>query len=71
MEQMYDIVCQVEHYPEFVPYCKESRVFKRRPGHFKCALTVGFPPVVERYTSVVSFARPHLVKVTINLNHSI
>ncbi len=63
MEQMYDIVVQVEHYPQFVPYCTESRVFKRRPGHFKCSLTAGFPPLVERYTSLVTFARPHLVKV--------
>ena len=65
MDKMFDIVARVDLYPEFVPWCKEARVFKRRPGAFKCSLTVGFGPLQEKYTSVVTVAKPHLVKVSI------
>merc|ERR1712226_1187122 len=64
MDQMYEVVAEVEKYHEFVPWVTQSVVdqHRRRPRHFKCKLTVGFPPVVERYTSIVTTSRPHLVK---------
>ena len=65
MNQMYEIVSDVEAYTEFVPYCKQSQIVSRRPGHCKAALTVGFPPVQEKYTSIVTMAKPHLVKVLV------
>lgn len=61
-EQMFDVVSKVEHYSEFVPWCKESLVTKRNKDAFLCKLTVGFPPVVERYTSRVTVSRPSFVK---------
>jgi len=67
MEQMFDIVADVESYEQFVPWCKESNVTQRHGSGFRCRLTVGFPPVIERYTSVVTVSRPHMVKV-INLS---
>lgn len=67
MDQMYEVVADVAEYNQFVPWCKESSVFQRRPGNFKCNLTVGFPPIQEKYTSIVTLARPHLVKVCIEL----
>ena len=65
MQEMYSVVSNVEAYHEFVPWCTHSEIVARKGSHFKAQLEVGFPPLfVERYTSVVSLAEPHLVKVS-------
>jgi coenzyme Q-binding protein COQ10 len=62
MDQMYEVVSDVEHYRDFVPFCKRSLVTVRKPDHLRADLIIGFPPVNESYTSSVTLARPHLVK---------
>lgn len=66
MEQMYDIVADVDKYKDFVPWCTSSKVTYRRAGMCRADLEIGFPPLVERYTSSITLARPQLVKVKKN-----
>ncbi|HLW28181.1 MAG TPA: type II toxin-antitoxin system RatA family toxin [Kiloniellales bacterium] len=52
-EQLYDLVADVERYPEFLPWCLGARI-KRREGNTLIAdLIVGFKMIRERFTSRV------------------
>jgi coenzyme Q-binding protein COQ10 len=61
---MFDIVADVEHYPEFVPWCDALRILKReREGDDEIIFaetTVGFKGMQERYTSRARLDRANL-----------
>jgi coenzyme Q-binding protein COQ10 len=64
-EQMFDLVADVERYPEFVPLCKGLRVRSRRPeqdgGETLVAdMMVGYKIIHERFTSRVMLDKPRL-----------
>ena len=62
---MFDLVADVERYPEFVPLCKSLRVKSRRRNHGGCEtlvadMTVGYKVIRERFTSRVLLDKPRL-----------
>ncbi|RXN12840.1 coenzyme Q-binding COQ10 mitochondrial-like protein [Labeo rohita] len=61
-EQMYDIVASVDQYQQFVPWCKKSKVTRGRNGDMRAQLEIGFPPIIERYTSEVTVIPNHQVR---------
>jgi coenzyme Q-binding protein COQ10 len=64
-EQMFDLVADVERYPEFVPLCTGLRVRSRRSGGDSretliADMTVGYKMIRERFTSRVTLDKPRL-----------
>jgi coenzyme Q-binding protein COQ10 len=63
--QMFDLVADVERYPEFVPLCKALKIRQRTPGAngtevIVADMTVSFKLVQETFTSRVTLDRPNL-----------
>ncbi len=52
-DQFFQLVADVEHYPEFLPWCVASRIRKRDGDVFFADLVIGFKMIRERYTSKV------------------
>jgi coenzyme Q-binding protein COQ10 len=61
--QMFDLVADIERYPEFLPWVQALRV-KGRDGDVVTAdMIVGFKMVRERFTSRVTLMRPERIVV--------
>jgi coenzyme Q-binding protein COQ10 len=62
---MFDLVADMERYPEFVPLCQSMRVRKRATGGegietVRADMTVAYKVVRETFTSRVTLDRPNL-----------
>jgi coenzyme Q-binding protein COQ10 len=62
-EQLFDLVAQIERYPEFLPWCLAARIRERSDALVVADLVIGFKMVRERFTSRVTFDRPHRIDV--------
>jgi coenzyme Q-binding protein COQ10 len=63
--QMFDLVADVERYPEFVPLCQSLKIRQRKPKPngteiVVADMTVSFKLVRESFTSEVVLDRPNL-----------
>ena len=63
--QMFDLVADVERYPEFVPLCNSLKIRQRTPKPdgteiVVCDMTVSFKLIREAFTSEVTLDRPNL-----------
>jgi coenzyme Q-binding protein COQ10 len=63
-EQLFDLVADVERYPEFLPWCVGARVRERKPGLVVADLLIGYRMVRERFTSRVILDRPGRIDVS-------
>jgi coenzyme Q-binding protein COQ10 len=67
--EMFDLVADVERYPEFVPLCQSLKIRQRTPKDdgtevVIADMTVSFKLVKETFTSEVTLERSHL-KITV------
>jgi coenzyme Q-binding protein COQ10 len=64
-QQMFDLVADIERYPEFVPLCRSLKIRQRTPKSdgteiVVADMTVSFKLVREAFTSRVTLDRPNL-----------
>jgi coenzyme Q-binding protein COQ10 len=57
-KQLFDLVADIERYPEFLPWCVGARIKERRQNLVVADLIIGFRMFRERFTSRVSLD-PH------------
>jgi len=63
--EMFDLVADIEHYPEFVPLCRSMRIIRRTPGAegvetVVADMTVAYKLIRETFTSRVTLDRSNL-----------
>ena len=61
-EQLFELVADVERYPEFLPWCVGARVRERKPTLVVADLLIGYRMVRERFTSRVTLDRPRRIE---------
>ncbi len=62
-EQVFDLVCDVARYPQFLPWCVGARVRSRTETDQIADLTIGFGPFRESFTSRNAMQRPGKIGV--------
>ncbi len=56
--QLYDLVIDIERYPEFLPWCVAARILEKNDNMLKADLIAGYKAFREKFTSVVTMM-PH------------
>jgi coenzyme Q-binding protein COQ10 len=62
-EQVFDLVADIERYPEFLPWCVGARIRERRDNVILGDLLIGWRMVREKFTSRVTLNRPDRIDV--------
>ena len=62
-ELMFDLVADVERYPEFLPWCVGTRIKERHGDNIVADMAVGYKVFREKFTSRVHLNRPLRIDV--------
>ncbi len=62
-QQLFDLVADIEKYPDFLPWCRAARILERRENEFLGELIISFAHITESYTSSVTLSAPHSIDV--------
>ncbi len=63
-QQLFDLVADIEKYPEFLPWCIGSRIRSKHGNEIVADLMIGFKIYRERFTSRVLLSAPDRITVT-------
>lgn len=62
-EQMFDLILDIEKYPEFLPWCSHAHVRSHDKDHLIGDLTIGYKMMSDTYRSKVWFNRPNRIDI--------
>lgn len=62
-EQMFDLIADVERYPEFVPGWSQARITGRRDNRLYVNQAVGVPPLQWHFCTEAVLARPEHIHI--------
>lgn len=63
-EMLFNIVADVERYPEFVPGCLSAQILKRQPDRWTVDNVFGFGPFRNRFLSLAEVDPPNALTVS-------
>lgn len=63
-QQMFDLVSDVAHYPEFLPWCVATRIRRQNDVEMIADMVIGFRAFRESFTSRVALRAPHEINVS-------
>ena len=62
--QLFDLVADVERYPEFIPWMISTRVRRRSDHRIWTELTIGAGLLRKQFSTVATLDRPHQILIT-------
>jgi len=62
-EEMFDLVNDIEAYPEFLHWVRGARIDERGDGYMKATLDIGIGGIHKSFTTLNTFERPHRLDI--------
>jgi coenzyme Q-binding protein COQ10 len=62
-ESLFDLVADVERYPEFLPLWSAARIRARKGNVYYTEQVIGLGPIRERFRTRTALERPHAIEV--------
>ncbi|MFK7866621.1 MAG: type II toxin-antitoxin system RatA family toxin [Alphaproteobacteria bacterium] len=63
-DQLFDLVKDIEKYPEFLPWCRALRIKSRKDGIIYADLQIGFKLYTEHFVTIVN-CNPDLYEIDV------
>lgn len=65
-ERLFDIVADVERYPDFLPLVRQAKIIQRQENSYQTEQTLMLGLMVQRFRSQTTLERPHRIHVVSN-----
>ncbi|HEY5293649.1 MAG TPA: type II toxin-antitoxin system RatA family toxin [Burkholderiales bacterium] len=62
--QLFDLVADVEKYPQFLPWILSSRILRREQNAVWVEMILGIGPLQQHFNSQAVLHRPHTIEIT-------
>lgn len=62
-QQLYDLVADVQAYPEFIPFCSQIVIHEQTAEHMLVDMHIGYKGFVNMFQSVVTLSSPRALKM--------